>query len=104
MTQQDAPQTAKREKNMVFVWIAVVTGLILLVPVGAMYFFDEVNWTLTDFVVATALIFGTTTLFVLSMRAIHTWRYRIVVAIIFAILFIYVWAELAVGVFTDLGS
>lgn len=104
MTQQDAPQTGKRERNMVFVWIAVVTGLILLVPAGAMYFFDEVNWTLTDFIIAAALIFGTTTLFVLLMRAVHTWRYRIVAAIIIAIAFIYLWAELAVGIFTDWGS
>lgn len=38
--------------------VALVTGLLLLVPLVAMQFTDEVRWNLADFVVAGALLFG----------------------------------------------
>jgi len=37
---------------------AVVTTLLLLVPLGAMQLTDDVEWTVGDFVVAGALLFG----------------------------------------------
>ena len=40
------------------VW-AVVVALILLIPLVAMQFTSEVNWTLSDFVFAGVLLFGT---------------------------------------------
>lgn len=38
--------------------VALVTGLLLLVPLVAKQFTDEVRWNLADFVVAGALLFG----------------------------------------------
>lgn len=89
-------------QNRVFIWIALATGLVLLVPLLAMQFSDEVNWTLSDFVVAGALLFGTGLLFVLTVR--RTPKYRAVVGMVFAVGLLYVWAELAVGIFTNWGS
>src|SRR5690606_25199214 len=39
--------------------IAIVTACILLVPLMAMQFTDQVNWNSIDFIIMGALIFGT---------------------------------------------
>lgn len=92
----------KIKDNTIFVWIAIATGVILLIPLIAMRFTAEVNWTLSDFVVMGTLIFGMSSLFVLAARK---WRkHRLAIGIAFAIGFMYIWAELAVGIFTNWGS
>ena len=88
--------------NKVLVWIAFATGLILLVPLLAMQFTDEVAWTLLDFVTAGTLVFGAGLVFVLTARTMP--KYRALTGIAIAVAVIYVWAELAVGIFTTLGS
>ena len=45
-------------QNKVIIWIALATGLILLVPLLATQFTSEVNWTLLDFATAGTLLFG----------------------------------------------
>ncbi len=90
-------------RNNVFVWIALGTGLILLVPMIAMQFTDEVNWDTKDFIVMGFLLLSTASLFVLVSRRAPR-RRRVVIGIMFAAAFLYIWAELAVGVFTNLGS
>jgi hypothetical protein len=89
-------------QNAVFLWIALVTTCILLVPLIAMQFTGEVTWTGSDFVVAGALLFGAGSLFVLAARRAR--KYWPVIGLVFLAALLYVWAELAVGVFTDLGS
>jgi len=89
-------------QNNVFVWIAVGTGLILLIPLIAMQFSREVNWDLLDFVVMGILLFGAGSMFVLITRKMR--KRRAVLAIAFTAAFLYIWAELAVGIFTNLGS
>jgi hypothetical protein len=49
------------------------------------------------------LLFGMTSLFVLVARRVPA-RRRVVVGGLFLLAFLYVWAELAVGVVTNLGS
>lgn len=88
--------------NSVF-WIALGTALILLIPLVAMQFTGEVNWTPGDFIVAGALIFGTGLAFELITRRVGK-RYRIVVGVVLALAFMWLWVELAVGLFTDWGS
>lgn len=100
--------------NRIFLWIALATGLLLLIPYFLMYFKvptidpgsatqDGMNWTVSDFVVMGILIFSSASLFVLSARKIEA-RYRFGVAVGFILLFLYLWAELAVGIFTNWGS
>ncbi len=50
-----------------------------------------------------SLLLGVGSLFVLASRRVLP-KYRLVMAILLAAAFFYAWAELAVGVFTDLGS
>jgi len=90
-------------QNRIFVWIAVVTGLILSVPLVAMQFTDEVKWEFLDFIVMGALLFGVGSAFVQVARVTPR-KYRGVIGIGFAVALLYVWAELAVGIFTNLGS
>lgn len=89
-------------QNKVFIWLVLATGLILLIPLIAMQFTSEMNWGLFDFVFAGALLFGTGLVFVLAARKLS--KYRTVIGIALAAALLLVWAELAVGVFTTLGS
>ena len=89
--------------NSVFIWIALATGAILLLPLIAMQFTTEVKWDETDFIVMGSLLFGVTSLFVLAVRKAPR-KHRLLIGCIFVAAFLYLWAELAVGVFTDLGS
>ena len=86
-----------------FIWIAIFTGAILLIPLIAMQFTDEVNWSIADFVVMSLLLFGMGSLFVLISRKTAK-KHRVYLALIFLVAFLYIWAELAVGVFTSLGD
>lgn len=90
-------------RNSIFVWIALATGAVLLVPLIAMQFTTEVNWDRTDFIVMGALLFGIASLFVLAARRVPRKR-RLLIGSVFVAVFLYVWAELAVGIFTNLGS
>lgn len=89
-------------QNKVFLWIALATGLLLLVPLLAMQFSDDVAWTLFDFATAGVLLFSAGLVFVLAAR--RTRKYRVIIAIVVAAAFLYLWAELAVGIFTTWGS
>ena len=88
--------------NKVLVWVALATGFVLLVPWLAMRFTDEVAWTLLDFVAAGTLVFGAGLVFVLAARTMP--KYRAITGIALAVALIYVWVELAVGIFTTWGS
>lgn len=89
-------------QNRIFIWIAAATVVILLIPFTAMQFSNEVVWTLSDFIVAGVLLFGAGSLFILTARRIK--KYRFAIGVLFLTALLYVWAELAVGIFTNLGS
>jgi len=89
-------------QNKIFIWIAAATSFILLIPLIAMQFSDQVVWTPFDFIAAGILLFGTGSVFVFTTRKII--KYRVALSILFLTALVYVWAELAVGIFTNLGS
>lgn len=101
-------------QNKAFVWVAVGTTLLLMVPFFLMKFkiplydpgsgYEVINWDLADFIVMGFLIFGTGSLFVLTARKIKKKSHRIALAMAFFLGFLWLWAELAVGVFTNWGS
>ena len=79
------------------VW-AVVVALILLIPLVAMQFTSEVNWTLSDFVFAGALLFGTGLTYELVARKAGGIAYRAAVGVALAAAFLLVWINGAVGI------
>lgn len=79
--------------------ILLTVAIILLIPVIAMQFTDEVNWTLLDFVVAAVLLFSTGLMCELTLRKIKKTKYRIAICLALLLSFILIWAELAVGIF-----
>lgn len=99
MLSEDKPITS----NLIFAWIALGTALLLLIPLVAMQFTDEVNWQIADFIVMGCLLFGAGSLFVIGSRKIAP-KHRLPLAAGVIAMFLYIWAELAVGIFTNLGS
>ena len=79
--------------------IALVTIVILLIPLLAMQFSNEVNWTLSDFAVASVLIFGSGFLCNFVLLKVTAIKYRIAICFMFFVLLLLIWAELAVGLF-----
>ena len=77
--------------------VAIATALLLLVPLLAMRFTDEVNWTALDFTVAGALLFGAGLAFVLLTRKAPRSAYRLAAAITMGTALMLVWGNLAVG-------
>ncbi len=82
------------------VWAAVV-ALILMVPLVAMQFTDEVAWDETDFIVAGVLLFGTGLAYELVARKAGTIVYRAAVGLALVAALILVWMNLAVGTEDD---
>jgi len=86
-------------QNKRLVTILSIAIAILFIPLIAMKFTSNVNWTLVDFIVAGILLGGAGLTFEIILRKIKTLRYRIFFGIaLFVVLFL-IWAELAVGIF-----
>ncbi len=87
-------------RRRITVW-AVVTGLILMVPLVAMQFSAEVNWTLFDFLLMGALLFGTGLTYELVSSKRSALAYRVAVGIACAAGLLLVWVNGAVGIIGD---
>lgn len=93
--------------------VALITAAILMVPLLLMVFDvsvpdpgsstrDGVNWTPSDFAVMGTLLFVTGLSLDFVLRSAG--KYRVAAAIVIIAAFFWLWAELAVGVFTNWGS
>ena len=79
--------------------ILAIIGTILLIPLIAMQFTNEVRWTLADFVVAGVLLLGVGSIVEIIILKIQNRNYKTLLYIALIILFLLLWAELAVGIF-----
>ncbi|MCW5910753.1 MAG: hypothetical protein KIT62_06750 [Cyclobacteriaceae bacterium] len=77
--------------------VAVITLLILSVPFVAMQFTNEVNWSVSDFVIMGILVFSTMLAYVLISRYAPGFIYRAAIGLAIGATFLMVWANLAVG-------
>jgi hypothetical protein len=84
-------------KNKNILLIALAVAFILLLPLVAMQFSDEVTWTLFDFAVAGALLFGTGLAYELIARKSGISAYRAAVGAALAAALLLIWINLAVG-------
>ncbi|WP_026710252.1 hypothetical protein [Flavobacterium filum] len=79
--------------------IVTVVGIILLIPMIAMQFTDEVKWTISDFIIAGILLLGTGLAIEFVLRTIRSTQIRLLLCGFILFVLFLVWAELAVGIF-----
>ncbi len=89
--------TIKQNKRLIGIVLTVV--LLLIIPLIAMQFTNEVNWSLGDFAAAAILLFTTGLLCELVLRKVNKVNIRIAICSAILAAFLLVWAELAVGIF-----
>ncbi len=77
---------------------ALVTALILLIPLIAMQFTSEVNWSAGDFVFMGVLLFGTGLAWELISKKSGKPAYRLAVALAVLASFLLIWVNAAVGI------
>ena len=92
-------KTVMITKNKRLVGIVLSAVLLLLVPLVAMQFTREVNWSPADFAVAGMLLFGTGLLCEFVIRRVKTARSRVILIVAILLALFLIWAELAVGIF-----
>ena len=79
--------------------IFAVPAILLCIPLIAMQFTKEVDWSGSDFIIGGILLFGTAAVVDLVLRNVKSQRHRLILTLlVLAVLFL-VWVELAVGVF-----
>lgn len=90
-------------KNSI-VRVALITAGLLMIPIVGKQVGGGWNWTLSDFIIAGALIFITALIIEFVRHAVRNNVQRIAFIAIILLGFVYIWAELAVGIFTNWGS
>ena len=86
-------------KNRRLILIVCSIVVLLLIPIVAMQFTDEVNWELADFMVMGGLLLITGLIIELVLRKVKTVDKRTLIIGAVVIAFLLFWAELAVGIF-----
>ena len=72
--------------------------IILSFPLITMQLTNEVNWTISDFLVRGILLFSTVFTIDFVLKKVKTLKSRLIVIFAIVILLVLVWAELAVGI------
>lgn len=85
-------------RNNNIIRIVLGTALVLLVPLVAMLFTDEVVWDWFDFVVIGTLLIGAGLTYEFVASRVNA-KYRRAIAVVVMAAVLLIWAELAVGVF-----
>ena len=86
-----------QNKRLLIIMLTAI--LLLLLPLAAMQFSEEVHWSAFDFIIAAVLLFGTGLLCELALRTVKKTQTRIIICAVILSLLMLVWAELAVGIF-----
>ena len=79
--------------------ILYIVGTILLIPLIAMQLTNEVNWSLFDFIIMGAMLTITGLLGKIIFKKVKKYKHRVAFYVVVAIIFLLIWAELAVGIF-----
>lgn len=92
-------QQTSIEPNKRLIGILLAVTALLLIPFTAMKFTNEVDWSLSDFIIMGILLLSVGLTFEFILRKVKTTKQRIVFAIALFLVFFLIWAELAVGIF-----
>ena len=80
-------------------WFLLTVFILLLIPLVGMQFTTEINWSPLDFVVMGGLLLGTAFFLEVVFRTVSKPDVRIALVALILVLFLLIWAELAVGIF-----
>lgn len=86
-------------KNKRLIIILLVIVILLMIPLVAMQFTTEVNWSVSDFIIMGILLLGTGLTIELVLRRVKSVRNRLILCGAILFIFFLLWAELAVGIF-----
>lgn len=86
-------------KNTRLLILLGAAASLLLIPLVAMQFTNEVSWSAFDFAIASIILLGTVIPVELVLQSVTTKSQRIWMICVLIILLLLVWAELAVGIF-----
>jgi len=86
-------------QNKRLITILLISLFLLLIPLIAMQFTNEVNWTISNFIIAGSLLFGTGLISEIIMRKIKNINFKLALLGATLIIVILIWIELAVGIF-----
>lgn len=89
----DSPRPSKIR---IILWTLAVA--LLLTPAIVMQFSNEVNWQLSDFVIAGVLMFAVGSALELLFKSSNNRRYRFAGALTIVTLFLLIWINAAVGI------
>lgn len=103
MTGRSSNIEFSKKRDNALIWIASTACILFTVPLVAMQFTSEVSWDETDFLVWGLLLFVAASVCLLAIRKLPRSKW-LGAGMLIGVLFVYVWAELAVGIFTNLGS
>lgn len=90
------------KKSLMLIRILGIPTLILMIPLIAMQFSSEVSWDKTDFIVIGVLLTGAVILYEVASQVMGKHKIAIAIAIVLGV--VWLWVELAVGLFTNWGS
>lgn len=85
--------------NKRLIGVLLLVATILLVPLIAMQFINDVNWKLNDFIIAGVLLLGTGLACEFIIRKVKARKNRIALFVVAVAILLLIWAELAVGIF-----
>lgn len=88
-----------KTSNKRLIGILCAIPVLLSIPLIAMQFTNEVDWTLSDFIIMGILLLITGLAIEFCLRKVKTARNRFIVTAVVLFIFFLIWAELAVGVF-----
>ena len=80
-------------------WFVFSPLLMLLLPLIGMFFSNEINWSFFDFIIMGILILSLSFSIKQVLKTTKNINYRILIIALILILFLLIWAELAVGIF-----
>lgn len=88
----------QKQKHSVFWWPMWITVTVLLVVFLASLLSDQVMWSIYDFLIGGGLIFVFATIEVILWNKLKS-QHRLFVVLFVLLVFLILWAEMAVGLF-----
>jgi hypothetical protein len=86
-------------KYKMLIAIFLTVAILLSIPLIAMQFTNEVDWSLSDFIIMGVLLFTTGLGCELVLRRVKNLGRRFLICAAILLAFFLIWAELAVGIF-----